>query len=139
MKMDAFTNKLADEHAYDDESVNDKSFSSRHSNGGNEDDFNRVSLPGHETRKSAANDQVKADDIDFRMVNEVKFKHDLELSNNMEDRKDISNSGTDDQLDHPRHRRAGFGDEEDSDDDEDIDGKLKAKGTQGTIIGVFFP
>ena len=51
----------------------------------------------------------------------------------------MSNNGPDDHLEHPRLRRAGFGDEEDSDDDEDIDGKLKVKGSQGTIIGVFFP
>ncbi len=67
MKMDAFTNKLADEHDYEDESAAEKSFSSRHSQGGNDDDFDRVSLPRQDSRKSGAADPVQADDIDFEL------------------------------------------------------------------------
>lgn len=82
------------------------------------------------------NDGVKVHDIDYQLEKDVKYKHDLENSTYLEDRKNLSNSGTDDKMNHLRLRRAEFGGGDDSDEDEEEEEK-KIKGTQGTIAVVF--
>lgn len=138
--MDPFNDKLEDEvDEIEEESHNDRSFSSNHTKEADDDEFNRVSLPRDSHRQSRINDTIDEKNIRFRLENEEdKDNGDIENPSRPNIINGASSAGTDDPVEGPNKRRANFGDLNDSDEDDDPAGK-KGKGTQGTIIGVFMP
>lgn len=135
--MDPFNDNVEDDEKYEeqDDSMVDKSFSSRHSNGG-EADFNRVSLADvGDTPKSVANDSVNEKDIDFKLESFKKPNNDLEVNDHHDPSADNS-MGQNKVIGEVQNKRHGFDPESDSDEDNP---DRKGKGNQHTIMGVFFP
>ena len=140
--MDPFNDKHEDDEDdidEEDDSPGEKSYSSKHSNGGGDDDFNRVSLPANpSTPKSRISDSINHRDIHINIDREEEKSRDIEkaLNNGTNSASDPSGE---DIMGKAKRRQVKFGENNDSDDEEDLNGKTKSRGNQGALVGVYLP